>query len=108
MHQPFERLETLLRCNPVDSGCLDLAADPLPLFLCFAKPRPRPPRDGLSGQAQRAPVRRELIKKRVGSRVVRLARIAQDAGHAREQDKHIQVPVLGRTVQVPGPQYLGP
>ena len=53
-------------------------------------------------------MRGELIQKRIGRRVVRLARIAQHAGHAGEEDKHIQIAVLSRAMQMPRAQHLRP
>ena len=50
----------------------------------------------------------ELIEEGIGCRVVRLPRIAQNAGDAGEQNEEIQIAVLGGAVQMPGAQRLGP
>ena len=80
--QSLQRLEGLLRCEPAAAGRRSTPGDPLPLLLCLAQPRPRSPGNGLPREPQRTPMRRELIEECVGGRMVRLARIAEDAGHA--------------------------
>ena len=85
-----------------------MPVDTIPLFRRFADLRPRPPGNGLSGKSQRTAVTGELIQKRIGRGVVCLTRIAHDADPAREKDKHIQIPVHSRLVQMPGAQYLRP
>ena len=62
----------------------------------------------MAGETQRASVGGQLIEEGIGRRMVGLARIPEDAGDAREQDKHVQVALRSRPVKVPGPQDLRP
>ena len=106
--KPFERQETLLWRDPFDPGRFDPLGDAFPLFLGFTDLGPGAPGDGLSRQAQRAPVHGELIEKGVGGSVIGLPRVSKYPRYAREQDEHVQVALLGRPVQMPGPERLRP
>ena len=107
-HQPFQRADALLRREPAAAAGRALPLDPLPLLRRLADLRPRPPGDGLSRQAQRAPVARQLVEEGVGGGVVRLARVADHADAAGEEEEHVEVAVQRGAVEVPGAQDLGP
>ena len=106
--QAVERLEAPFRTEPAGARRLAPPGDPFALLLGLAEPRPCPPGDGLSRESKRSPVRGELVEEGVRRRVVGLARIAENAGHAGEEDEQIQVPLHRRAVQMPGPEHLRP
>ena len=105
-HDPVKRSKTLPGRDPSDACRSHLPGDARPPLLRPAHARPRAPGDRLARKSLSPAAQREVIEARIRCRVVRLARIAQQASNAREQHEHAQIAAGGRLVQVPRTEYL--